>query len=72
MISRGYAVEVEKDISEILVCDLFAMKGGGNTIIEIETGFTPPEHVMATMDYFTSRIMNKIARYSQHYKILTI
>ena len=43
MISRGYAVEVEKDISEILVCDLFAMKDGGNTIIEIETGFTLPQ-----------------------------
>lgn len=46
LISRGYAVDVEKEISEILVCDIFAKKGGGNTIIEIETGFTPPEHAM--------------------------
>ncbi len=66
LISRGYVVEVEKDISEILVCDIFAKKGGGNTIIEIETGFTPPEHAMDTVDYFTARIMSKIARYSQH------
>jgi hypothetical protein len=66
LISRGYHVEVEKDVSEILVCDLFAKKGGGNTIIEIETGFTPPEHAMDTIDYFTARIMSKIARYSQH------
>jgi hypothetical protein len=66
LISRGYVVEVEKDISEILVCDIFAKKGGGDTIIEIETGFTPPEHAMDTIDYFSARIMSKIARYSQH------
>ena len=66
LISRGFAVEVEKDISDILVCDIFAKKGGGNNIIEIETGFTPPEHAMDTIDYFSARIMSKIARYSQH------
>ena len=66
LISRGYSVEVEKDVSDILVCDIYGKKGGGNTIIEIETGFTPPEHAMDTIDYFTARIMSKIARYSQH------
>jgi len=66
MISRGFTVEVEKDVSDILVCDIFAKKGGGNNIIEIETGFTPPEHAMDTIDYFSARIMSKIARYSQY------
>ena len=66
LISRGYAVEVEKDVADILVCDIFAKKGDGNTIIEIETGFTPPEHAMDTIDYFSARLMSKIARYSQH------
>ena len=66
LISRVYYVEVEKDVSDILVCDLYAKKGGGNTIIEIETGFTPPEHAMDTIDYFSARIMSKIARYSQY------
>ena len=66
LISRGYTVEVEKDVSEILVCDIYAKKGGGNTIIEIETGFTPPEHAMDTIDYFSARIMSKVARYSSH------
>ncbi len=66
LISRGYAVEVEKDVSDILVCDIYAKKGGGTTIIEIETGFTPPEHAMDTVDYYAARIMSKIARYSQH------
>ena len=66
LISNGYAVEVEKDVSDILVCDIFAKKGGGYTIIEIETGFTPPEHAMDTVDYYAARIMSKIARYSKH------
>ena len=66
LISRGYVVEVEKDVSDILVCDIFAKKGEGNTIIEIETGFTPPEHAMDSIDYYAARIMSKIARYSQH------
>lgn len=65
LIARGYDVEVEKQVSEILVCDIYAKKGGGNTIIEIETGFTPPDHAMDTIDYFTARIMSKIARYSK-------
>lgn len=66
LISRGYVVDVEKEVSNILVCDIFAKKGGGNTIIEIETGFTPPEHAMDTLDYYAARIMSKISRYSQH------
>ena len=65
LIKNGYEVEVEKQISEILVCDLFAKKGDGDTIIEIETGFTPPDHAMDTIDYTTARIMSKIARYSK-------
>ena len=66
LIVHGYAVEVEKQISDILVCDLFAKKGDGDTIIEIETGFTPPDHAMDTIDYSTARIMSKIARYSKY------
>jgi hypothetical protein len=66
LIANGYAVEAEKEISDILVCDLFAQKGDGDTIIEIETGFTPPDHAMDTIDYSTARIMSKIARYSKY------
>ena len=66
LIANGYAVEAEKQISDILVCDLFAQKGDGDTIIEIETGFTPPDHAMDTIDYSTARIMSKIARYSKY------
>ena len=65
LISHGYSVDVEKQISDILVCDIFAKKGDGTIIIEIETGFTPPEHALDTVDYYSVRIMSKIARYSQ-------
>ena len=66
LISRNYVVQVEKEVSDILVCDIYGKKGDGDTIIEIETGFTPPEHAMDTIDYFSARIMSKIARYSKH------
>jgi len=66
LISQGYSVEAEKSISDILVCDIFATKGDGTAIIEIETGFTPPEHVLDTVEYYTARIISKIARYSKY------
>ena len=66
LISRGYTVDAEKSVSDILVCDIFAKKGDGSAIIEIETGFTPPENALDTNDYYISRIISKIARYSQH------
>jgi len=66
LISHGFSVDVEKSISDVLVCDLFGKKGDGTAIIEIETGFTPPEHALDTVDYYAARIVSKIARYSQH------
>jgi hypothetical protein len=66
LIAKGYTVDAEKSVSDILVCDIFAKKGDGSVIIEIETGFTPPEHALDTIDYYTARIMSKIARYSQY------
>ena len=66
LISRGYSVDVEKPISDILVCDVYAEKGNGATIIEIETGFTPPDHALDTVDYYSARIMSKISRYSKY------
>jgi|TARA_A100001234_G_scaffold144426_1_gene126833 hypothetical protein len=66
LISHGFSVDVEKSISDVLVCDLFGKKGDGTTIIEIETGFTPPEHALDTVDYYAARIVSKIARYSKH------
>ena len=66
LISHGFSVDVEKSVSDILVCDLFGKKGDETSIIEIETGFTPPEHALDTVDYYVARIVSKIARYSKY------
>ena len=50
LIAHGYFVDVEKPVSKLLRCDLFGTKGDGSCIIEIETGFTPPEHALDTVD----------------------
>ena len=65
LVRYGYVVDVEKQLSDILVCDIFARKGDASVIIEIETGFTPPAHALNTVDYYIARIMSKIARYSK-------
>ncbi len=66
LIRQGYSVDIEKHLSDILVCDVFATKGDGTFIMEIETGFTPPDHALDTIDYYVARIASKIARYSQY------
>ena len=66
LITHGYTVDIEKHLSDILVCDVFATKGDGTFIMEIETGFTPPDHALDTIDYYVARIASKISRYSQH------
>lgn len=66
LITQGYTVDIEKHLSDILVCDVFAAKGDGTFIMEIETGFTPPDHALDTIDYYVARIASKIARYSQY------
>ena len=67
LISHGFSVDVEKSISDVLVCDIFGKKDEGSScIIEIETGFTPPEHALDTVDYYAARILSKIARYSKY------
>ena len=65
LITYGYSVDIEKHLSDILVCDVFATKGDGTFIMEIETGFTPPDHALDTIDYYVARIASKIARYSK-------
>lgn len=65
LIAQGYSIDIEKHLSDILVCDVFATKGDGTFIMEIETGFTPPDHALDTIDYYVARIASKIARYSQ-------
>ncbi|HZD35193.1 MAG TPA: hypothetical protein VE130_08320 [Nitrososphaeraceae archaeon] len=66
LIEFGYSVDVERRLTDILVCDVFATKGDGEAIVEIETGFTPPEHALDPTSYYVARIASKISRYSKH------
>jgi hypothetical protein len=66
LIRYGYSIDVEKQLTDILVCDVYATKGDGAAIVEIETGFIPPEHALDPLSYYAARIASKIARYSKH------
>jgi hypothetical protein len=66
LIEFGYSVDVERKLTDILVCDVFANKGDGEAIVEIETGFIPPEHALDPTAYYVARIASKISRYSKH------
>lgn len=66
LIRDGYTVDVEKQLTDILVCDVHATKGDGAAIVEIETGFIPPEHALDPLSYYAARIASKVARYSKH------
>ena len=65
LIRYDYAVDVERQLNDILICDLFATKGDGEAIVEIETGFIPPEHALDPLSYYSARVASKIARYSK-------
>ena len=63
LIMAGYHVVVEKVLDNIS-CDIYAVKGLGSLIVEIETGFVPPEHALDPVTYCRARIASKITRYS--------
>ncbi len=64
LIVKGYEVEVEHQLDPILTCDLYSTKGYGNLIVEIETGYIPPEYAMTPITYTAARLASKIVRYS--------
>lgn len=64
LIHRDYEVQLEYPLNSLLTCDIFATKGYGNLIVEIETGFIPPENALAPMTYTSARLASKIIRYS--------
>jgi len=64
LVLKGHQVEVEYELGNALICDLYAVKGDGSLIVEIETGFVPPEHALDPSLYLLARIASKITRYS--------
>ena len=66
LVLRGYEVDVEHTLDGGLTCDLYGTKGEGTLIIEVETGFVPPEHALDPITYCRTRITSKITRYSNY------
>ena len=64
LIQKGYNVQLENRLNDLLTCDLYSTKGYGNLIVEIETGFIPPEHALDPLTYLSARLASKIIRYS--------
>ncbi|MCL2475604.1 hypothetical protein [Candidatus Bathycorpusculum sp.] len=64
LIEKEYNIQLEYPLNEILTCDLYGTKGLGNLVVEIETGFIPPENALAPLTYTTARLASKIVRYS--------
>jgi len=66
LVLKGYDLQVEHRLDAALTCDLYGVKGYGSMIVEIETGFIPPDHALDPMTYTAARIASKIIRYSNH------
>lgn len=64
LIMSGHDVFLEHTLDSGLTCDVFARKGMGTVIVEVETGYVPPSHALDPVDYIKARIASKIARYS--------
>lgn len=63
LILKGYEVDVEHPLAGGLRCDLYGVKGYGTLIVEVETGFVPPDHALDPATYCKARIASKITRY---------
>src|SRR5512139_2483483 len=56
LILKGYDVDIEYPLNELLTCDLYSVKGYGNLIVEIETGYIPPEYALSPLTYTSARL----------------
>jgi hypothetical protein len=64
LLEREYDIQIEHPLNSLLTCDLYGNKGLGNIIVEIETGFIPPENALSPLTYTSARLASKIIRYS--------
>jgi hypothetical protein len=64
LVEKGYDVLIEHPLEGGITCDLYATKGLGSFVVEVETGFVPPDHALDPSEYIAARIASKIVRYS--------
>jgi hypothetical protein len=63
LIDNGFNVQLETAVNGVST-DVYAEKGLGSLIVEIETGFVPPENAVDPLVYLRARAASKITRYS--------
>jgi hypothetical protein len=65
LVQTGFDVDLEYELNS-LSTDIYAKKGYGSLIVEVETGFVPPAHALDPLNYLRGRITSKICRYSAY------
>ena len=63
LVQAGFEVDLEYELNGIST-DIYAKKGYGSLIVEVETGFVPPDHALDPLNYLRGRVTSKICRYS--------
>ncbi len=63
LVQTGFNVNLEYELNGIST-DIYAKKGFGSLIVEVETGFVPPNHALDPVNYLRARVTSKITRYS--------
>lgn len=63
LVQDGFSVDLEHELNGIST-DIYAKKGFGSLIVEVETGFVPPTHALDPVNYLRARVTSKITRYS--------
>ena len=63
LVQDGFNVNLEHELNGIST-DIYAKKGFGSLIVEVETGFVPPDHALDPVNYLSARVTSKITRYS--------
>ena len=63
LIEAGFNTNLEYKVNGISA-DVYAEKGLGTIIVEVETGFVPPDNALDPLLYLRARIASKIVRYS--------
>ena len=64
LLLNGFDVSVEHPLTETLVCDVYATKGNSTLILEVETGFIPPQNALHPLTSWSAKLVGQVAKYS--------
>ena len=66
LIRYGYKVDVEKQLTDILICDVYAEKGVGAAMVEFGKGFFQPGNPLVPLSYLAAGIESRIEGYTRY------